>query len=426
MKRKALSLALALLLAATLLPAASGAEVGALSLSFNVRDAQALHRPGSMFQLRNWEWPQGWNTADWPQDAPATVKLGDRLEWATDACYELPLGACLVLEADGTLTSQDIQIIVWSDPDGDGVYEQRLSRLWTESQGTDNRVRQAVTDAGAQEPLTDAGAGHSAPWYNNYWTVAGENRLTALPGQARPVSSPVRLSAGYLTRLFGPGSLVEILAKWDGVNLGAYAILLTGEKGNLSQLNTNATAMTKGGALVSGWAAESVSAAEETGVIPDGLSGMDLSVSMTRAQFAAAAVRLYEVMAGQELTAHQTEDSPFTDVPEDHTYRDAIHLAYAMGFITGNSATTYAPEDTLTREQAAVILSRVYARLYGDIPTATATSFADDSSVGSWAKSGVAFMAAQGIVGGVGDNRFAPQQTLTGQEALTMAARMVS
>ena len=43
--------------------------------------------------------------------------------------------------------------------------------------------------------------------------------------------------------LIGLFALVEILAKWDGVNLGAYAILLTGEKGNLSQLNTNATAL---------------------------------------------------------------------------------------------------------------------------------------------------------------------------------------
>ena len=78
----------------------------------------------------------------------------------------------------------------------------------------------------------------------------------------------------------------------------------------------------------------------------------------------------------------------------------------------------------MNREQAAVILTRVYEKLRGTVPAVSNTDFADDASVSGWAKSAVAFMAEKGMIGGVGDNQFAPQNTLSGQEALIMAERM--
>ena len=43
--------------------------------------------------------------------------------------------------------------------------------------------------------------------------------------------------------------------------------------------------------------------------------------------------------------------------------------------------------------------------------------FADDANISDWAKDSVYFMAANGIINGIGDNRFAPQNTTAEEEA---------
>ena len=62
--------------------------------------------------------------------------------------------------------------------------------------------------------------------------------------------------------------------------------------------------------------------------------------------------------------------------------------------------------------------------------------FADDADISSWARDSVYFMAANGIINGIGNNLFAPRNTTTEQEAtgyanatreqaLAIAVRMV-
>ncbi len=146
----------------------------------------------------------------------------------------------------------------------------------------------------------------------------------------------------------------------------------------------------------------------------------DCTQGMTRAQFAETAVKLYAAVLGAPPYYDLSSSTPFTD-----TTNSFVGYAYNLGFVTGTSATTFSPDATLTREQAAVMLSKVYAKLRGDIPQAASTSFADDASVASWAKSAVAFMAEKGFVSGVGDNKFAPQKTLSIQEAVVIAQGML-
>lgn len=47
--------------------------------------------------------------------------------------------------------------------------------------------------------------------------------------------------------------------------------------------------------------------------------------------------------------------------------------------------------------------------------------FADDAQIALWAKDSVYFMAANGIIGGVGNNRFAPTNVTTAQQAAKYA-----
>ena len=49
--------------------------------------------------------------------------------------------------------------------------------------------------------------------------------------------------------------------------------------------------------------------------------------------------------------------------------------------------------------------------------------FADDGDISAWARDSVYFMAANGVLNGVGDNRFAPKLVVSGEETLNHATR---
>ena len=169
-------------------------------------------------------------------------------------------------------------------------------------------------------------------------------------------------------------------------------------------------------AEVSGWAKELVDGAAANGLIADGL-GDDYRVDITRAQFAAVSVKLYEAMSGE--TAPAAGDSPFTDTSDP-----AVIQAAALGFVGGVGGGKFEPDSLVTREQAATMLSRVYTKLGGEIPAVEATDFADDDAVSGYAKDAVSFMFSKEIVGGVGSNKFDPQGSASIEQALVIALRM--
>lgn len=169
-------------------------------------------------------------------------------------------------------------------------------------------------------------------------------------------------------------------------------------------------------AEVSGWAREQVDSAAANGLMPDGL-GNDFTVNITRAEFAALAVKLYEAMSGD--TAPAPGDNPFSDTSEA-----VIIQANALGIVNGVGDGKFAPSDLVTREQAALMLSRVYTKLGGKIPEVAATTFADNGKVSSWARDAVAFMSSKEIVNGVGNNNFDPQGNASIEQAMVIALRM--
>lgn len=97
----------------------------------------------------------------------------------------------------------------------------------------------------------------------------------------------------------------------------------------------------------------------------------------------------------------------------------------AMGIINGMGDGTFAPDEFITREQAATILYRV-AEFLGNkaIPTATKISYTDENEISDWAKSSVACMNAMGIMNGVSKKEFAPKQTYTVEQAIATMLRL--
>ena len=172
------------------------------------------------------------------------------------------------------------------------------------------------------------------------------------------------------------------------------------------------------GEPVDDWAANLVNEAIAKDLFPAHLKGQDLREPITRTQFAALSVRLYEAMSGQTIPAF-TGTNPFTDTTDPEVLK-----AYSMGFTSGVSSTAFGAGTQLNREQAATMLSAVYRKLGGTIPPQEAAPFSDRGSISAWAMDSVCFAASKGVISGYEDGRFGPKDSAQRQACLIMALRM--
>ncbi len=119
---------------------------------------------------------------------------------------------------------------------------------------------------------------------------------------------------------------------------------------------------------------------------------------------------------------HNMEDRPsagaahsFTDVT-NQSQNDAVSWMADAGITTGTSPTTFAPDETLTRAQAATFLHR----LAGE-PAAPTHNFSD--VVAGWQQDSVSWMAHTGITTGTSPTTFAPEGTLNRAQLITFLYR---
>jgi murein DD-endopeptidase MepM/ murein hydrolase activator NlpD len=161
------------------------------------------------------------------------------------------------------------------------------------------------------------------------------------------------------------------------------------------------------------WAQESLQNAHMLGLIPTRLQD-SYTQAITRAEFTALAVALYETVTGREIT----ERMFFVDTNDVN-----VQKMGALGVIVGVGNNRFSPNDTLTREQAAVILTRLAEVIGKPLPPMTAT-FADNANISSWAIAQVGKVQGAGIMSGVGNNSFAPQSTYTREQSIVTILRL--
>ena len=110
----------------------------------------------------------------------------------------------------------------------------------------------------------------------------------------------------------------------------------------------------------------------------------------------------------------------FNDIDEDSPYYTEFSKAKAAGMITGDEKGNANPEDTITRAEIAVIVSRAM-RLD---PTCVDTSGLVESDVPVWAMPYIALMRDNGIMIGNGDGTFSGYDNLTKEQGYIMADRL--
>ena len=97
---------------------------------------------------------------------------------------------------------------------------------------------------------------------------------------------------------------------------------------------------------------------------------------------------------------------PFTDVMPGTWYYNAVAWGYDKDIVSGMSATTFAPDGLITREQMAVLLygyTEKYAPAYLG-GAASLNSFPDAASVSNWAYAAMSWAVGNGLISGIASN----------------------
>jgi len=160
------------------------------------------------------------------------------------------------------------------------------------------------------------------------------------------------------------------------------------------------------------WAEPDVLDAIKIGLVPRHLQH-SFQRPTTRAEFASLAVALYEHFHGVITGRMFFDDTNDIDVEK---------AAY-IGIVSGVGNNRFNPHGNLTREQAAVLVTRVMEEIGHPLPQAAPT-FADNNRISSWARDGVGRVQAARIMGGVGSNMFSPMGTYTREQSIVTMMRL--
>lgn len=108
----------------------------------------------------------------------------------------------------------------------------------------------------------------------------------------------------------------------------------------------------------------------------------------------------------------------FADVSADAWYADAVAYCQQHGIMNGTTATTFAPDSSLTRAMLAAVLYRMSGS-----PTAAAPPAFTDAAPGAWYSSAVSWAAETGVISGYGGGTFGVNDPTTREQAVTILWR---
>ena len=168
----------------------------------------------------------------------------------------------------------------------------------------------------------------------------------------------------------------------------------------------------------SDWAQEEVNAANEHDL---NFYPQYPKLDITRANFTVLAMKLYRAFyPDAEIPESGVQ---FTDCTEDDI-PTAVQKAAALGIIHGYDDGTFRPYKTITRQEAAAMLDRLYKVLGGTVQDGSEQAFSDDAQFGDWARDSIYAMREIGIMQGKENNNFCPNAGYTAEQAVVTMERM--
>ena len=201
----------------------------------------------------------------------------------------------------------------------------------------------------------------------------------------------------------------------------------------------------------SNWAAEDIINAVSMGYLDDdpdafgyqpattNLLGNDYTRAITRGQFAALAVRYYETLmsdiTGEDYTITvATGDDVFADSQGNTNMAKAFNLGIMGGYNSADSRSGVyvGPNDLITREQAATMLTRLMEKLIEAFDSVGRTGwtvwYADDlpfvDAISDWAYDGVRAVYGVGAMTGTSNTTFSPKDNYTIEQSIVTLMRI--
>ncbi|WP_348624318.1 immunoglobulin-like domain-containing protein [Paenibacillus peoriae] len=167
------------------------------------------------------------------------------------------------------------------------------------------------------------------------------------------------------------------------------------------------------------WAAKSLQSLADKGWIQgykDGNIRPDRAVS--RAEFVAILTRALGT-AGDE-----SPSTSFTDM-QGHWAGSAVDFAHRQGWIQGLTAQTFGPDESLTREQAMVILSHAMQNQTSISSTAALQSYKDEQQIAAWASAAFQNAVSSGWISGYPDGTLKPKAAISRGEMAELLVRIL-
>jgi alpha-tubulin suppressor-like RCC1 family protein len=171
------------------------------------------------------------------------------------------------------------------------------------------------------------------------------------------------------------------------------------------------------------WAMEEVEKAIGMQLVPENMQG-NYTKAITREEFCILAIKMIEIKSNMNIEDYiairglEMTSSPFAD-----TSNKDIIAASVLEIVNGTSPTTFEPNNPLTREAAAKVLSAT-ARAVGKDIKANAPNYADLEKIANWAKPYTGYVYNINVMKGVGSNKFDPKGKYQRQQAYMTMYRL--
>jgi hypothetical protein len=170
------------------------------------------------------------------------------------------------------------------------------------------------------------------------------------------------------------------------------------------------------------WAEKAITDAINRNYMPPTLS-YNYRSNITRREYCYLAMAAVE----HSITYNKNVTTPFNDVDDYY-----VSAAADLGIVSGMGNGSFEPDRAITRQEAAVLLCNLAKVIGRDGEVQSVSKFADDGSCADWAKAsiykicGIKSHNGDGVMVGVGNNRFSPKTNYTRQQAVVTIYRLLN
>ena len=168
------------------------------------------------------------------------------------------------------------------------------------------------------------------------------------------------------------------------------------------------------------WASDYIIEANDLGITED-IADLEYKKPITREKFC----EMIYNMLDKSMTVkwQKVSPNPFKD-----TINEKVFSLCLEGIVEGKGGYTFAPDDFLTREEAATILYRVAEYMEIDMPQSAYDEgipyYTDKNAISDWAFNAVFVMKEMDIMIGTSETEFSPQDEYTAEQAIATILRL--